>query len=137
MASIWEKAISILAGNLNSGCSYSITAVPSTWNHKVYTYSMCLFSFPNHLVHIFFFLGPAYPATVLNIVMINNMARHNQIDAKYSDQFQPNFSNLVSFIKGLCLPTGCEAKLWICLLQGNVLPATELKCQQKLHCTIF
>ena len=27
MASIWEKAISILAGNLNSGCSYLITAV--------------------------------------------------------------------------------------------------------------
>ena len=27
MASIWEKAISILAGNLNSGLSYLITAV--------------------------------------------------------------------------------------------------------------
>jgi hypothetical protein len=27
MASIWEKASSILAGNLNSGCSYLITAV--------------------------------------------------------------------------------------------------------------
>ena len=27
MASIWEKAISILAGNLNSGPSYLITAV--------------------------------------------------------------------------------------------------------------
>ena len=27
MASIWEKAISILAGNLNSGRSYLITAV--------------------------------------------------------------------------------------------------------------
>ena len=26
MASIWEKALSILAGNLNSGCSYIITA---------------------------------------------------------------------------------------------------------------
>ena len=28
MASIWEKAISILAGNLNSGRTYLITAVP-------------------------------------------------------------------------------------------------------------
>ena len=28
MATIWEKAISILAGNLNSGRSYLITAVP-------------------------------------------------------------------------------------------------------------
>ena len=27
MASIWEKAISILAGNLNSGHSYPISAV--------------------------------------------------------------------------------------------------------------
>ena len=27
MANIWEKGISILAGNLNSGCSYLITAV--------------------------------------------------------------------------------------------------------------
>ena len=27
MANIWEKAISILAGNLNSGCSYLITTV--------------------------------------------------------------------------------------------------------------
>ena len=26
MASIWEKAISILAGNVNSGCTYLITA---------------------------------------------------------------------------------------------------------------
>ena len=30
MASIWEKAISILAGNLNSGHSYIITAVKLT-----------------------------------------------------------------------------------------------------------
>ena len=29
MASIWEKAISILAGKLNSGRSYLITAVPT------------------------------------------------------------------------------------------------------------
>ena len=29
MASTWEKAISILAGNLNSGRSYLITAVKS------------------------------------------------------------------------------------------------------------
>ena len=28
MTSICEKAVSILAGNLNSGCSYLITAVP-------------------------------------------------------------------------------------------------------------
>ena len=28
MANIWEKAIWILAGNLNSGLSYSITTVP-------------------------------------------------------------------------------------------------------------
>ena len=28
MTNIWEKAISILAGNLNSGRSYLITAVP-------------------------------------------------------------------------------------------------------------
>ena len=27
MAGIWEKAISIFAGNLNSGCGYLITAV--------------------------------------------------------------------------------------------------------------
>ena len=27
MAGIWEKAVSILAGNLNSDCSYLITAV--------------------------------------------------------------------------------------------------------------
>ena len=30
MARIWEKAISILAGNLNLGRSYLITAVPET-----------------------------------------------------------------------------------------------------------
>ena len=30
MASIWEKAISILAGNLNSGRSYLIRAVRTT-----------------------------------------------------------------------------------------------------------
>ena len=30
MTSIWEKAISILAGNLNSGRSYLITAVIET-----------------------------------------------------------------------------------------------------------
>ena len=29
MANIWEKAISILAGNLNLGCSYLITTVTS------------------------------------------------------------------------------------------------------------
>ena len=32
MASIWEKAISILAGNLNSSCSYLITAVLKNQN---------------------------------------------------------------------------------------------------------
>ena len=31
MANIWEKAISILAGNLNSGRSYHITTVPNIW----------------------------------------------------------------------------------------------------------
>jgi len=30
MASIWEKAISILTGNLNSGQCYLITAVPDS-----------------------------------------------------------------------------------------------------------
>ena len=33
MANIWEKAISILAGNLNSGLSYLITTVTiAKWN---------------------------------------------------------------------------------------------------------
>ena len=35
MANIWEKAISILAGNLNSGRSYHITTVLCVW--KLYT----------------------------------------------------------------------------------------------------
>ena len=34
MASIWEKAISILAGNLNSGRSYLITAVWKSWKRS-------------------------------------------------------------------------------------------------------
>jgi hypothetical protein len=32
MANIWEKAISILAGNLNSGRSYLITPVRGTFS---------------------------------------------------------------------------------------------------------
>ena len=37
MANIWEKAISILAGNLNLGCSYLITTVtPVEVNIKLF-----------------------------------------------------------------------------------------------------
>ena len=46
MANIWEKAISILAGNLNSGLSYLITTVNmgnafglKLHNHKIVTSS--------------------------------------------------------------------------------------------------
>ena len=40
MANIWEKTISILAENLNSGRSYFITAVPSPHSYNKYcTYS--------------------------------------------------------------------------------------------------
>ena len=39
MASIWEKAISILAGNLNSGRSYLITTV---YSHTGLIYIMYL-----------------------------------------------------------------------------------------------
>ena len=51
MASIWVKAISILAGNLNSGRSYLITAVCKqvfSW----YEYFHCIDKFSN-LPHIF------------------------------------------------------------------------------------
>jgi hypothetical protein len=34
MASIWEKAVSILAGNLNSGLSYLNTTVPDYMAHE-------------------------------------------------------------------------------------------------------
>ena len=37
MASIWEKAISILEGNLNSGRSYLITAVDRPKSNSLHT----------------------------------------------------------------------------------------------------
>ena len=39
MANIWEKAYSILAGNLNLGLSYLITTVLPEWTEMVLDYS--------------------------------------------------------------------------------------------------
>ena len=46
MASIWEKVISILTGNLNSGCSYSITA--ATISETDYSIQICRNKFLIH-----------------------------------------------------------------------------------------
>ena len=61
MANIWEKYISILAGNLNSGLSYLITTVQSkTGQFQVQTWSVmkivhCLGSLEENLCVWFFY----------------------------------------------------------------------------------
>ena len=68
MPCIWEKAISILAGNLNSGRTYLITAVIGFSFGKYHFAKTCLNKLLNYLANIL--NGPKeFPVQILGAQM--------------------------------------------------------------------
>ena len=106
MASIWEKAISILAGNLNSGCSNLITAVFL----RLYTYPFLLWRHSNrgNLRILPFRWAKMYEININ--LFVYQPIKLNQVEFK---KFITDWTNLEYSILG--------AGIWLfCSVQGTL-----------------